>query len=96
MQKCLTFSPKKRLTVEQALEHPYLEVSLAASVTIDEVMLMTDSTLSSQPYHDPQDEPSADPLPAHFFDFDHVPEQLSRGKLKGEFRQATVHRLQEL
>lgn len=59
LKQCLTFSPRKRITVEQALEHPYLE-----------------------PYHDPQDEPAADPLPPHFFDFDHIPEQLSRGALK--------------
>jgi serine/threonine protein kinase len=35
MQKCLTFSPKKRLTVEQALEHPYLEVSRSAAASPD-------------------------------------------------------------
>jgi hypothetical protein len=44
----------------------------------------------AQPYHDPQDEPAADPLPPHFFDFDHVPEQLSRGSLKGESLPATI------
>lgn len=25
MRRCLTFSPRKRITVEEALEHPYLE-----------------------------------------------------------------------
>ncbi|KAJ9099217.1 Mitogen-activated protein kinase cpk1 [Naganishia friedmannii] len=60
IKKCLTFSPTKRMTVQQALEHPYLE-----------------------PYHDDQDEPSADPLPPHFFDFDFVPEMQSRTVLKG-------------
>lgn len=25
MEKCLTFSPRKRITVEEALAHPYLE-----------------------------------------------------------------------
>lgn len=26
MEKCLTFSPKKRIQVDEALKHPYLEV----------------------------------------------------------------------
>lgn len=25
MRRCLTFSPRRRITVEEALEHPYLE-----------------------------------------------------------------------
>ena len=28
MEKCLTFSPKRRITVEEALKHPYLEVRI--------------------------------------------------------------------
>lgn len=36
LEKCLTFNPKKRITVGEALAHPYLE-----------------------PYHDPEDEPTA-------------------------------------
>ncbi|CDZ96313.1 mitogen-activated protein kinase [Phaffia rhodozyma] len=59
LRRCLTFSPKKRITVEEALTHPYLE-----------------------PYHDPQDEPSAAPLPSSFFDFDNSQETLSRETLK--------------
>ncbi|KAL7416376.1 mitogen activated protein kinase-like protein [Mrakia frigida] len=59
MRRCLTFSPKRRITVEEALQHPYLE-----------------------PYHDPQDEPSAVPLLPAFFDFDNAQEQLSRETLK--------------
>ncbi|KII84317.1 hypothetical protein PLICRDRAFT_95301 [Plicaturopsis crispa FD-325 SS-3] len=47
MDKCLTFSPKRRINVEEALQHPYLS-----------------------PYHDPQDEPTAEPLDPAFFDFD--------------------------
>ncbi|KAF8320432.1 kinase-like protein [Clavulina sp. PMI_390] len=47
MERCLTFSPTRRITVDQALSHPYLK-----------------------PYHDPLDEPVADPLPPGFFDFD--------------------------
>lgn len=26
MEKCLTFSPKRRIEVDEALKHPYLEV----------------------------------------------------------------------
>jgi len=58
MEQCLTFNPKRRIDVEQALAHPYLE-----------------------PYHDPQDEPTATPLPRGFFDFDNG-EQLSKAQLK--------------
>jgi mitogen-activated protein kinase 1/3 len=47
LEKLLTFSPKRRIEVGDALQHPYL-----------------------QPYHDPQDEPTADPLDPSFFDFD--------------------------
>ncbi|KAK0203862.1 kinase-like domain-containing protein [Desarmillaria ectypa] len=47
MEKCLTFSPKRRIEVGEALRHPYL-----------------------QPYHDPQDEPTAEPLDPSFFHFD--------------------------
>jgi mitogen-activated protein kinase 1/3 len=55
----LTFSPRKRITVEDALAHPYLE-----------------------PYHDPEDEPTAAPLDPNFFSFDYSKEQLSRSQLK--------------
>jgi len=47
LEKCLTFSPKRRIEVGEALQHPYLA-----------------------PYHDPQDEPTADPIDPSFFDFD--------------------------
>ncbi|KIL58206.1 hypothetical protein M378DRAFT_1026334 [Amanita muscaria Koide BX008] len=48
LEKCLTFSPKRRIEVSEALKHPYL-----------------------QPYHDPLDEPTAEPLDPSFFDFDY-------------------------
>ncbi|KAK4049083.1 mitogen activated protein kinase [Microbotryomycetes sp. JL221] len=57
LEKCLTFNPAKRISVEDALTHPYLE-----------------------PYHDPEDEPTAEVLPPEFFHFDR--EQLSREQLK--------------
>lgn len=60
MDKCLTFSPKRRIDVEEALKHPYLEA-----------------------YHDPMDEPTADPLDPSFFDFDYGP-PLAKDQLKGE------------
>ena len=59
LEKLLAFNPVKRITVEEALKHPYLE-----------------------PYHDPDDEPTADPIPEEFFDFDRNKEQLSKEELK--------------
>ncbi|KAH9478807.1 Mitogen-activated protein kinase 2 [Psilocybe cubensis] len=58
MEKCLAFSPKKRLDVSEALKHPYL-----------------------LPYHDVEDEPTAEPLDPSFFDFD-IGEPLSKEQLK--------------
>ncbi|KAJ8462527.1 hypothetical protein ONZ51_g10846 [Trametes cubensis] len=58
MEKCLTFSPKRRIEVEDALKHPYLEA-----------------------YHDPQDEPTAEPLDPSFFDFDNG-DPLNKEQLK--------------
>jgi serine/threonine protein kinase len=65
LEKLLAFNPAKRITVEEALRHPYLE-----------------------PYHDPEDEPTADPIPEEFFDFDKNKDSLSKEQLKGE-----LHRL---
>ncbi|KAI8868681.1 mitogen-activated protein kinase [Ramicandelaber brevisporus] len=59
LEKLLTFNPVRRITVEEALKHPYLE-----------------------PYHDPEDEPVAPPLPDGFFNFDRTKEQLTREQLK--------------
>lgn len=61
LEKLLAFNPVKRITVEEALRHPYLE-----------------------PYHDPDDEPTADPIPEEFFDFDKNKDSLSKEQLKGE------------
>ncbi|EEB90076.1 hypothetical protein MPER_11766, partial [Moniliophthora perniciosa FA553] len=58
MEKCLTFSPKRRIEVGEALKHPYLA-----------------------PYHDPQDEPIAEPIDPNFFHFDHG-EPLSKDDMK--------------
>lgn len=59
LDKMLTFNPAKRITVEEALKHPYLE-----------------------PYHDPDDEPTAPQIPEEFFDFDRRKEELSVEELK--------------
>ncbi len=62
LERLLAFNPVKRITVEEALKHPYLE-----------------------PYHDPEDEPTADPIPEEFFDFDKNKDNLTKEQLKGEF-----------
>lgn len=59
LEKLLAFNPVKRITVEEALKHPYLE-----------------------PYHDPEDEPTAAPIPEEFFDFDKNKDNLSKEQLK--------------
>ena len=45
-------------------------------------MSSLNSTL--QPYHDPQDEPTADPIDPSFFDFDNG-ENSKKEALKGQF-----------
>jgi mitogen-activated protein kinase 1/3 len=59
LERLLAFNPVKRITVEEALKHPYLE-----------------------PYHDPEDEPTADPIPEEFFDFDKNKDNLTKEQLK--------------
>ncbi|KAK3068242.1 mitogen activated protein kinase [Teratosphaeriaceae sp. CCFEE 6253] len=59
LEKLLAFNPAKRITVEEALKHPYLE-----------------------PYHDPEDEPTADPIPEEFFDFDKNKDTLTKEQLR--------------
>lgn len=61
LEKLLAFNPAKRITVEDALKHPYLE-----------------------PYHDPEDEPTAPPIPDEFFDFDRRKDELSKEQLKSK------------
>ncbi|KAL7753867.1 mitogen activated protein kinase [Sorochytrium milnesiophthora] len=59
LERLLAFNPSKRITVDDALRHPYLE-----------------------PYHDPEDEPTAPPIPETFFDFDNYKDTLSKEQLK--------------
>lgn len=63
LEKLLAFNPVKRITVEDALRHPYLE-----------------------PYHDPEDEPTAEAIPEEFFDFDKNKDSLTKEQLKGQLR----------
>lgn len=58
-----TFDPKKRMTVDDALEHPYL--SAYVSIAIFKACLYL-----SWLQHDPEDEPAATPLDPSYFDFD--------------------------
>jgi mitogen-activated protein kinase 1/3 len=74
LERLLTFSPQRRITVDDALAHPYLEVCWITLVHIDV------TTTLRQAYHDPQDEPTAEPLDASFFDFEN--EQLTKEDLK--------------
>ena len=62
LEKLLAFNPVKRITVEEALRHPYLE-----------------------PYHDPEDEPTAEAIPEEFFDFDKNKDSLTKEELKRKF-----------
>ena len=61
LEKLLAFNPVKRITVEEALRHPYLE-----------------------PYHDPEDEPTAEAIPEEFFDFDKNKDSLTKEELKSK------------
>ncbi|KAF9532060.1 CMGC/MAPK protein kinase [Crepidotus variabilis] len=59
LSKTLTFDPKKRMTTDEALEHPYLSA-----------------------YHDPEDEPTVQPLSPSYFEFDLHKDDLSKDQLK--------------
>ena len=78
MEKCLTFSPKRRIEVDDALKHPYLEVSTPRA---GERACGADGK-RLQAYHDPSDEPTAEPLDPSFFDFDNG-DPLGKEQLKG-------------
>jgi hypothetical protein len=54
---------------------------------------MKNSRLLSKPYHDPADEPAAEPIDPMFFDFD-FGEPLSKEQLKGT-RQGLASSLHE-
>ncbi|CAG8465505.1 5725_t:CDS:2 [Paraglomus occultum] len=68
LEKMLTFNPSNRITVEEALNHPYME-----------------------PFHDPSDEPGADPIPDSFFDFDKQKDSLTKEELKVLIYQEAMH-----
>lgn len=68
LDRLLAFNPVKRISVEEALRHPYLE-----------------------PYHDPDDEPTADAIPDGFFDFDRNKDTLSKEQLKSPSSLPRLH-----
>lgn len=78
MEKCLTFSPKSRIEVGEALKHPYLQVCIDYAF----LCCSPDAIRTPQPYHDPLDEPVAKSLNPSFFDFDYG-ENLGKEQLKG-------------
>ena len=61
--------------MSEALQHPYLQVCLGGKIIVWTNMLF-------QPYHDAEDEPTAEPLDPTFFDFD-IGEPPSKEELKG-------------
>jgi hypothetical protein len=64
--RCQTFDPKKRLTAEEALEHPYLS-SYVRTLRVPRCRALN-STVHQK--HDPDDEPAALFLDPDSFDFD--------------------------
>jgi mitogen-activated protein kinase 1/3 len=82
MEKCLAFSPKRRLDVSEALQHPYLQVGWRGGKAYKPGL-----KCYFQPYHDAEDEPTAEPLDPTFFDFD-IGEPLSKEELKGKHKSA--------
>jgi mitogen-activated protein kinase 1/3 len=89
LEKCLTFSPKRRIVVEDALAHPYLAVRHYLLPAYEFLCTI----LSLQPYHDPQDEPGAPALDPSFFDFDNG-EPLKKEQLKGTFIYSMKYRIE--
>ena len=63
-----TFDPKKRVTVEEALAHPYLEAYVSAAHPLSLPFGCSSRLFRIQ--HDPDDEPVAPPLDPEFFEFD--------------------------
>ena len=81
LEKCLAFNPLKRIGVEASVH--LLLFSLLWRGRAD--VVGADRALAHpylEPYHDAEDEPSADVLPASFFSFDR--EQLTREELKSQ------------
>lgn len=73
----LTFDPKTRITVEQALQHPYL-----ANYRSSSFLAPFSHELTRSFADDPDDEPVAPPLDPSFFDFDLKKDTITRDELK--------------
>ncbi|CCE86914.1 Piso0_005436 [Millerozyma farinosa CBS 7064] len=67
LKRLLVFNPEHRITVSEALQHPYVAT-----------------------YHDPNDEPSIEPIPAEEFDFDKSKDQLDVNDLKKKLYEETI------
>lgn len=74
LDKCLTFNPRKRITVEEALAHPYLEPYHDPEYMLCFRRLRTVLMCGNR------DEPTAAIIPQEFFAFDG--QNLSREDLK--------------
>ena len=68
------------MSVEECLSHPYL-----SAVRIITIILKDMKLILCVQYHDPDDEPSAPPLHASFFEFDHRKDVISKEELKREY-----------
>lgn len=89
--------------MSEALRHPYLQVSalpLPLCTMFHNPVLFARPTTNSynswtkfQPYHDPQDEPTADPIDPSFFDFD-FGDPMSKEDLKGTLHPICLSSLQ--
>lgn len=82
LEKLLAFNPTKRITVEEALKHPYLEPVSGFDQFQSPRSIYSHIINFNLQYHDPEDEPAADPIPESFFDFDKHKDQLSKEQLK--------------
>lgn len=84
LKKTLTFSPKNRITVEEALAHPYLAnyrmLPIRHSVRPRKLIVVSISMRSIT--DDPEDEPVAPPLDPSFFDFDLEKDTITKEALK--------------
>lgn len=67
------------MTVDEALEHPYLASYVSStSLVILNIALIYFSLLQ----HDPEDEPTVAPLDPDYFEFDDHKEDLTKADLK--------------
>jgi mitogen-activated protein kinase 1/3 len=78
LSKTLTFDPKKRMTADEALDHPYLAQYVSSKIVEDFKTALILCPLQ----HDPDDEPTVAPLDPDYFEFDDRKEDLTKASLK--------------